>query len=73
MIKKETQLQRVIRRSESGDIGYGDVTIRISRYGFSMTRFCSANKFKQTMKEMTEAFLIVKKFKNLKKSEESQL
>ena len=34
---KETQLQQVIRKSEAGQFS-DDFTIRISRYGFSMTR-----------------------------------
>jgi len=50
--KTETQLQRVIRRSESGEIAWGDVTIRVSVCGLSMTRFCSVKDFEETLEDM---------------------
>lgn len=65
----ETQLKRVIRKAESGELDYGGITIRISRFGFSITRFCKVNKFKQTMKEITEAFITAKKLKMLSKND----
>jgi len=58
--KKETQLQRVIRRSECGEIGYGDVTIRISICGYSITRFCKLRAFKKTLKEQEEVYDMLK-------------
>ena len=50
--KTETQLQRVIRRSESGEIAWGYVTIRVSVCGLSMTRFCSVKDFEETLEDM---------------------
>ena len=50
--KEETQLQRVIRKSENGEIAWGDVTIRVSICGLSMTRFCSVKDFNETLDDM---------------------
>lgn len=59
----ETQLQRVIRRSESGEIAKGTITIRISIYGYSLTRFTTLRRFEKTMddmKELREIFKVIK-------------
>jgi hypothetical protein len=61
--KKETKLQRIIRKAESGEFRRGDITIRISRYGHSMTRFCKRKNFQKTMEEIMFAFAEVEYFK----------
>jgi hypothetical protein len=64
-MKKEPQLNRVIRRAEAGEICKGDVTIRVSINGYSVTRFCSIAKFEKTMEEMKEVKSLLKGLKKL--------
>lgn len=60
-MKKETQLQRVIRRSEEGEVGRGTVTIRISLNGYSVTRFYNPSRLKSTLEELKKDTLMVLK------------
>jgi len=70
--KKETQLQRVIRRAEAGEIGKGYYTVRISRYGYSLTRLGVKERgltrvAKNLAKKAPEIFRLLKKAKKATK------
>jgi len=65
---KEPQLHRVVRRAEEGDFG-DTLTIRISAYGYSMTRLGdNPKKLKTILKQLLgEEKNIVKLLLELKK------
>lgn len=64
---KETQLERVVRKSEDGDFGDG-VTIRISRHGHSLSMVdVEPEKLKDKLLEMSgNADLYNEIFSNIK-------